>query len=120
MSYKYYNANPFNRNIFDCAIRTLSVVEDIPWSVAYDRLSDSARDLGLMINSVQSVETYLDRYYKRVPVFEKTVGDFIRNHPFGTYAITMKNHITALKDGINYDTWDSSGRKIWGAWRIEW
>jgi hypothetical protein len=31
----------------------------------------------------------------------------------------MKNHITALKDGINYDTWDSSGRKIWGAWRIE-
>ena len=119
MSYKYYNANPFNRNIFDCAIRTLSVVEDIPWSVAYDRLSNSARDLGLMINSVQSVETYLDKHYKRVPVFEKTVGDFIRNHPFGTYAITMKNHITCCIDGVIYDTFNPSDRLVWEVYKVK-
>lgn len=108
MSYKYLNTNPNNANISDCAIRCISTIEDISWSNAYKKLSNFARKRGLMISSVEAVEEYLDTFYDRVDIIEYTVGEFIDNHEQGTYAITMPNHITALVDGINYDTFDSS------------
>ena len=120
--YRYYNANPNLSNIDDCTIRALSVAEDISWDDAYDMLSDSARDLGLMQSDVRAIEKYLDMRYDRVPIYERTVGEFINNHRQGTYLITMPNHITVLKDkggyNINYDTFDSSKRPIWSAWLI--
>lgn len=117
--YRYYNANPNKSNIEDCSIRALSVAEDISWDKAYDMLSDSARKLGLMQSDVNAIEEYLDLRYDRVPVYEETVGEFMDNHPRGTYLITMPSHITVLKEGINYDTFDSSKRRIWGAWRVK-
>lgn len=41
------------------------------------------------MNSVEAIEEYLDKKYRRVPVYEKTVGQFIRNNRRGTYLITM-------------------------------
>ena len=116
--FRYYNANPNKYNIEDCTIRALSLAEDISWDKAYDMLSDSARELGLMQSDVRAIEKYLDLRYDRVPIYEKTVGEFIYNHPRGTYLITMPGHITALKEGYNYDTFDSSNRIIWGAWEV--
>lgn len=124
--YRYYNANPNLSNIDDCTIRALSVAEDISWQEAYDLLSKSARDLGLMMSSVEAIETFLDSRYERVPVYEETVGEFIENHPNGTYLITMPGHITVLKGfrnninikNFNYDTFDSSKRIIWNAWEV--
>ncbi len=116
--YKYYNMNPEGNDIEDCVIRAVSVAEGISWDEAYDELSDYARDIGLMMNSVEAVERYLDERYNRVPFYTETVGEFIYNHPVGIYLITMKNHITVLKDGINYDTFDCRDRAMWSAWEI--
>lgn len=116
--YRYYNANPNKSKIDDCTIRSLSVAEDISWDKAYDMLSDSARKLGLMQSDVNAIEEYLDLRYDRVPIYEETVGEFIDNHPRGVFLITMPNHITVLKQGINYDTFDPSNRTIWDAWRV--
>lgn len=117
--YRYYNSNPNKFNVDDCSIRSLSTVLEISWADAYDLLSDSARDLGLMMSSVEAVEEFLDTRYERVLIFEKTVGEFIKNHTRGKFLITMPNHITALVDGYNYDTFDSSNRPIWSAWYID-
>lgn len=116
--YKYMNMNPKGNDIEDCTIRAISVAEGISWDEAYDELSASARDMGLMISSIDAIEEYLDRRYKRVPFHTKTVGEFIDKHQKGIYLITMKGHITVLKDGINYDTFDSSDRIMWNAWRV--
>ena len=105
-------------NIADCSIRALSVAENISWDMAYDMLSDSARKLGLMQSDVNAIEEYLDLRYNRVPIYEETVGEFMENHPKGTYLITMPGHITVLKNGINYDTFDSSNRILWNAWKV--
>lgn len=112
------NVNPENNNIEDCTIRAISVAEGISWDEAYDNLSDSARDLGLMINSVEAIEEYLDERYLRVPFYTKTVGEFINTHPKGIYLITMPGHITVLKNGINYDTFNSANRIMWSAWKV--
>ena len=116
--YKYMNMNPNGSNIEDCTVRAISVAERITWDEAYDELSASARDMGLMMNSVRAIEEYLDERYKRVPIKDETVGEFIDTHPYGTYLITMNGHITVLKNGINYDTFNSSDRTIWSAWKV--
>lgn len=116
--YKYMNKNPENNDIEDCTVRAISVAEGISWDEAYDNLSDSARDMGLMMSSVEAIEEYLDERYVRVPFYTDTVGEFIDSHPYGTYLITMRGHITVLKNGINYDTFDCSDRIMWTAWRV--
>lgn len=117
--YKYFNANPNKSNIEDCTIRALSVAESISWDEAYDMLSESARDLGLMLSDVRAIEHFLDLRYDRVPIYEKKVGEFIENHKRGVFLITMPGHITVLKHGINYDTFDSSKRPIFSAWKVD-
>ena len=62
----YYNANEFGHHIEDCTIRSISVAEGISWDEAYRKLSDYARERGLMISSVESIEGYLDEHYNRM------------------------------------------------------
>lgn len=116
--YKYMNMNPNGNNVEDCTIRAISVAEGISWDEAYRKLSDSARKMRLMMNSVTAIEDYLDEHYNRVCFNDRTVGEFTETHPYGTYLITMKGHITVLKDGINYDTFDCRERRMWCAWRV--
>ena len=87
--YKYMNTNPFHNNIEDCTVRAISVAEGISWDEAYDKLSNSARDLGLMMNSVEAIEEYLDARYKKIPHYSNYVGEFIEEYPKGTYLVTM-------------------------------
>lgn len=117
--YKYYNANPKDLHIEDCTARALSTVLNIPWSQAYDMLSNSARDMGMMMSSVSAVEEFLDKWFDRVYITEETVKEFIENHPRGRFLITMPGHITALVDGVNYDTFDPGNKYIWSAWIID-
>lgn len=116
MSYRYYNANPFKNHTVDCTARAISVLEGVDWGTAYDRLSKSAKNMGLMMSDVEAIEEYLDMRYNRVPIEEETVGEFVENHPIGKYVITMPNHITSLVDSIIYDTFDPREKPIWSAW----
>lgn len=79
--YKYMNTNPFHNNIEDCTVRAISVAEGISWDEAYDKLSNSARNLGLMMNSVEAIEEYLDKRYRKVPHYSNYVGEFIEEYP---------------------------------------
>lgn len=85
----YFNANTFGHDIEDCTIRSISVAEGISWDEAYRKLSDYARERGLMISSVESIEGYLDDNYNRLCVEDMTIGEFANYNPFGTYLITM-------------------------------
>jgi hypothetical protein len=114
----YYNANKFGNNVEDCVIRSISVAEGISWDQAYRKLSDYARERGLMINSVESVEQYLDDNYERLCVDDTTVGEFAEYNPFGTFLVTMRGHIVCIKDGEIIDTFDCSDRIMWCAWEV--
>ena len=75
------NKNPFNNQVDDCVVRSISTAEGISWDEAYDKLSDSGRDLGLMMNSVEAVEEYLNERYDKVPHYSKYVWEFIEEYP---------------------------------------
>lgn len=85
----YYNANIFGRDIEDCTVRAISVAEGISWDEAYKKLCDYARERGLMLSSVESIEEYLDDNYEKICTDDMTVGEFAYNHPVGTYLVTM-------------------------------
>jgi len=117
--YEYYNKNPYKRHIDDCVIRSISTLTNRSWRDVYDELTDLAGDIGLMFDRVEFVEDYLDERYPRECRYSKTIGEFAREHPKGKYAATMDNHITAIIDGIIYDTFDPSERILRCVWKIE-
>ena len=59
-----------------------------------------------MMNSVESIEEYLDDNYERICVPDMTVGEFASENPEGTFLVTMDSHITCIVDGCIVDTFD--------------
>lgn len=116
--YKYWNNNTHQRFVDDCTVRAISLAENNTWNRTYDKLSDMARSKGMMFNSVEFIEDYLDYNYIRECEEEKTVGEFAYENPYGIYLVTMPNHITVIINGTIYDTFDCSDRIMRCAWRI--
>lgn len=117
--FRYRNVNPNKRDINDCSIRSISVAEGMSWDEAYEELSTQARRKGLMMDSAEFIESYLDERYDRICLKEKTVGEFLEENPYGTFLVTMKGHITVIKDGVLYDTFDCRDRLMWCAWEVD-
>lgn len=95
------------------------MAEGISWDKAYRKLSDYARERGLMLSSVESIEQYLDDNYERVCEEDMTVGEFAYENPIGRFLVTMPGHITTIKNGNIIDTFDCGRRKMWCAWYVE-
>jgi hypothetical protein len=47
------------------------------------------------------------------------VGEFAKQHPKGTYLISVRNHLTAVVDGVVYDTWNCSFKAINKVWKVK-
>lgn len=116
--YKFYNANVHGNFVNDCVIRAISVAECKTWDETFDELSDLAQEDGILLDDVDFVENYLDKRYKRVPHYAKTVGEFAEEFPIGTYLITMPGHITVVINGILYDIFDCRNTFMWTAWKV--
>lgn len=120
--FKFYNANPLGRHVNDCTVRAISLATGRSWDQTYRQLSEFAQYLAVMPDDVVYIDSYLDEHFDRIYVCKQnrkiTVGDFVKQHPYGTYLITMSGHITCAKDGIIYDTFNPSDRFLWGAYKI--
>lgn len=117
--WKYYNANVLGNSVNDCVVRAISLAENKTWDETYEELSDIAQREGILLDDVNFVENYLDKRYKRMCHYSKTVGEFAQEHKRGIYLITMEGHITTVIDGILYDTFDCRHRRMWCAWEVK-
>lgn len=117
--YKFHNANSKGRFVNDCVIRAVSFAENKDWEETYEELSDIAKEQGILLDDVRFVEPLLDSRYKRICFCDKTVGEFILTHQKGTWLITMPNHISVIRDGILFDTFDCRNRYMKCAWKVE-
>ena len=43
-----------------------------------------------------------------------TVDSFAKDHPNGSYILSVANHVVAVVDGKYYDTWDSGYKSLYG------
>lgn len=117
--YKFYNANSKGKFVNDCSIRAISLAECKTWDETYRELSDIARRKAIILDDVKFIDPLLDSRYKRYYCDDMFVGDFVDNHPIGTYLITMNNHITCCIDGCIYDTFDCRDRRIKCIWEVK-
>ena len=109
-----YNNNPMERSVGDCAVRAVSVVLGLDWEAAFSLLCKNAYLMGDMpsSNAVMAATLRQKGFYRQtVPDACPdcyTAEDFCEDYPHGTYVLGFGGHVAAVKDGIIYDSWDSS------------
>lgn len=116
--YRFYNANSHGNRINDCTIRAISLATGKSWNETYKELANAARKKGLMMDSIEFINGYLDSKYKRVCHNSITLDEFINEYPYGTYIISMPGHLTCVIDGVCYDTFNPKDRIIWCSWYV--
>ena len=118
--YKFLNVNQNNNFVKDCVIRAISVAENESWGDTYDDLSRIAKKNGILLDDVNFVEPLLDYRYDRIKIYPgDTVQDVLIDNPKGSYLVTMNGHITVIKDGIVYDTFDCRNRIVRNVWVVK-
>ena len=116
--YKFHNANVHDKFVNDCVIRAISVAENKTWDETYNKLSEMAQMVGTLLDDSYFVDSYLSMNYEKENHNSITIREFIDTHPKGTYLITLTGHITVVRDGVLYDTFDCRDRYIKDAWFV--
>lgn len=112
--WKYFNPNPTGKNVGDCAVRAVAAALDMDWETAYCEISSegyfqcdmpsSNAVWGNVLKksgfSRRSIPDYCPDCY--------TAEDFCRDFPLGVYVLGFGNHVATVKNGVLYDSWDSS------------
>ncbi len=123
--YEYFNPHPKNLLTTDCVVRAVAIAFDKDYLETRRELNKAKRDLGF--------ESYKDNkfIYKYLEQFDRIIikvpkgkprmkaESFIELFKEGTYIVKMSKHIACIKDGKLLDTWDSSERSIYTAWKIK-
>ena len=113
MAYVFFNPNPKNARVGDCAVRAVAKAIGQDWKDAYIGLCSE----GLAFKDMPSANyvwgMYLQRYGFEEHMISSicpqcvTVAQFAENHPKGRYVLATQNHVVAVVNGDYFDTWDS-------------
>lgn len=113
-NFNYFNPNPKNRNIGDCTVRSLCKALNIPWETAYLDLCMEGYDLCDMPSSNAAFDSYLrSKGFRKYAIPNEcpkcyTFRDFAGEYFKGTYIVCTGTHVACIKDGMLWDSWDSS------------
>lgn len=112
--WQQYNNNPTGRAVGDCAVRAVSVALGIDWEQAYALLAAMAYAMGDMPSSdaVWGAVLRQNGFYRQsIPDTCPdcyTASDFASEHPRGTFVLGFGGHVATIRDGVLYDSWNSS------------
>lgn len=109
-----YNPNPVGRSVGDCSVRAVAKALDTDWETAYAMIAAAGFSMGDMpsSDSVWGAVLRQNGFY-RASIENTcpdcyTAEDFSRDNPHGTYVLGFGGHVATVKDGVLYDSWDSS------------
>ncbi len=123
--FKYSNPHPKGLHTTDCVVRAVALAFDKDYLEVRRELNQSKKELGFgSYKETKFIYEYLksyDRIVLKVPkgVPRVKVDDFALNFKEGTYIVKLAKHIACIKDGKLLDTWDSSYRSVYTAWKIK-
>lgn len=117
------NLNPKERIVGDCVVRAIAAAEGRTWFEIYDRLVDLGRKKCALPNDKRIYSIYLKGYPKINCSPEKgesrlTVEQFALNNPKGRFVVRTAGHLTAVCNGIIFDTWNCGNKCVYTAWRV--
>ena len=112
--WKNYNPSPVGRNVGDCAIRAVAKALNTDWETAYAMIALNGYLMGDMPSSNAVWGAVLRQEgFKRYAIPNRcpdcyTLDDFANDHPKGVFVVGTGNHVATIKDGLIWDSWDSS------------
>jgi len=118
MPFVFFNSNPKNVRVGDCAVRAVSKAVGQDWTDAYIGLAAE----GLALRDMPSANYVWGMYLKKYGFEEHmissvcpncvTVAEFAKNHPEGRFVLATQNHVVCVIDGNYFDTWDSGNEVV--------
>lgn len=112
--WREYNPNPMARRVGDCSIRAVAKALGTSWENAYSLIAANGFAMADMPSSDAVWGSVLRQngfYREAIPNTCPdcyTAKDFCIDHPRGTFVLAFGGHVATVKDGILYDSWDSS------------
>lgn len=122
--YKYTNPHPKGLDTTDCVVRAIAIAFDSDYLETRKLLNRKKRELEFSsYKATQFIYKYLEDYERIKFKVDKGVKrinavDFAKVYYEGTFIVKMAKHIVCIKNGLILDTWDSSDKTIYTAWKI--
>lgn len=124
--YKYFQPNKkdLKDKVGDCQVRAFCKALNLSWVEAFDLTIPICRELQTytifdcdLAKTKEAMErlgfTYTGISNKKGST-RPTVEKFAKEHPNGTYIVSLSHHVVAVVDGTFYDTWDSGEKCLYG------
>lgn len=127
MLYIKYNANSKNKKTGDCVVRAICTALNKSWVDTYTDLFNNTIKYGYSVSSKENFKKYLKqlgyemkKQPKKYDNTKYTVKEFINTcgKSNTTYIISVTGHLTVVINGILYDTWDCSNKKMGNYWEL--
>lgn len=112
----------------DCQVRALATARGMAYPDAWEllyRLQGERKHCGFcLVDSLRAKDARLgvknQLSFPAVAGKPRMTGDeFCRKYPKGRFILRLAKHVVAVKDGVLYDKWDSSGKCCYNAWEVE-
>lgn len=111
----------------DCQVRALATARNIPyedaWALLYLVQGELRRCAFALVESLTANDPRFG--VKRALAFPAAKGKprmtgaaFCMRYPRGRYILRTSHHVVAVKDGVLYDTFDSSTKCVYTAWEL--
>lgn len=108
----------------DCQIRALCKALGVEWKEAFDLTIPLCRELqtytvfdGNREKTKEAMKRLGFEYHgisNKKGTTRPTVDSFAKDHPEGTYIVSVAHHVVAVVDGCYWDTWDSGYKSLYG------
>jgi len=128
--FKYFQPNKkdLKDKVGDCQIRALCKTLNLSWVEAFDLTIPICRELQTYTifdcDLKKTKEAMRSFGFEYTGVSNKkgtkrpTVDSFAKNHPEGTFILSVAHHVVACVDGKYYDTWDSGHKSLYGYYQL--
>ena len=123
--FEYYNPNPKELRTCDCMIRAFCKALDKDWYEVFDLLNEIAKKNCMPFNAKEMIDIYAKEFgFNKVRISALKRGErsinpekFCKDHPTGTYILSMAHHTLCAKDGKYWDlSPEISIKRIYSYW----
>lgn len=111
----------------DCQVRALttarSIAYDDAWALLYLVQGELRRCAFALVESLTANDQRFGvKRTLRFPAVKgeprMTGAEFCKRYPKGRYILRSSHHVATVKDGVLYDTFDSSNKCVYIAWEV--
>lgn len=121
MRYKFLNVNPLGKLELDCVCRAISFALDIPYELTQKKLCLIGELFDCESLCVCCYKYLLDNVFNldRIEEFQGlTINEFAERCNKGTFIIRVDGHLSCVKNGTIYDTWNCGEEIVDIIWEV--